>query len=512
MKKTLSDKNLNVKEKFQHPEISICKDNIFNMTNIHFRKTKIICTLGPQSSTVEVIGKLLDAGMNIARLNFSHGDHKYHRNIIKNLREALKKRPKIHCGIMLDTRGPEIRTGYFEDNIKEINILKGQELELTIDYSFKGNEKKISISYPKVLDVEIGQEILFCDGNLTGVVVKKTESSLIVKLNNDFILGECKNIFLPKVKIDLPTLSESDEEDLIEFGLKEGIDFVAASFIRKSEDIEYIRDVLGPKGSHIKIISKIENYEGLENYEEILQSSDGIMVARGDLGMELPIQKVFIAQKYLIERANKAGKPVITARQMLESMMKNGRPSRPEASDVANAVLDGSDALMLSGETANGLFPVEACEVMSKICVEAESCINYNNLFYLITHSIPKPLSIEESMCISAVQGANDSGAEMIVVITESGDIARLIAKYRPKQNIIALCMSSAVQRQLSLSRGIIPFKIPAFIDSNNLISNAISYAVEDGYLKKGDKIVCLTGMNENMPENANILKIMTVN
>ncbi len=497
--------------KSQHPEVKISKHNIFDFSETSNRKTKIVCTLGPSSKHVDDIVKLLDAGMNIARLNFSHGDHSYHRELVKNLREALKLRPKLHCAVMLDTRGPEIRTGYFAEKGKELDLKKGQDLELTVDYSFLGDNKKIAVSYPKILDIPVGQIVLMCDGNLSAVVKEIKQDSIIITLKNDYSLGECKNVFLPKVKIDLPTLDEQDEEDLINFGLKEGIDFVAASFVRKAEDVEYVRDVLGPKGAHIKIISKIENYEGLENYESILNVTDGVMVARGDLGMELPIEKVFIAQKYMIEQANKAGKPIITARQMLESMIKNNRPTRAESSDVANAVFDGSDALMLSGETANGMYPVECCEIMSKICVEAEACINYDNLFYLITHSIPKPLRTEEAMCVSAVQGANDTKAELIVVITESGEIARLLAKYRPKQTILALCMSSAVVRQLSVSRGVHPLKIPAFLDSNNLISNAINHAMETGHLKTGDRIVCLTGMNENNPEHANIIKIMTV-
>ena len=229
-----------------------------------------------------------------------------------------------------------------------------------------------------------------------------------MRILNDAVLGERKNMNLPGIIVKLPTLTEQDEDDLVNFGLKENVDMIAASFVRKASDVNYIRDVLGPKGSHIKIISKIENHEGLENYDEILDASDGIMVARGDLGMEIPVEKVFIAQKYMIDRANLVGKPIITATQMLESMIKNPRPTRAEATDVANAVLDGTDCVMLSGETAGGAFPVEAVTIMAKLCVEAEQCINYENVFDLTCRFIPKPLSIHEALCCSAVKTAND--------------------------------------------------------------------------------------------------------
>ena len=234
------------------------------------------------------------------------------------------------------------------------------------------------------------------------------KQSIRVKVLNDAVLGEKKNMNLPGIIVKLPTLTEQDEDDLVNFGLKENVDMIAASFVRKAIDVEYIKDILGPKGAHIKVISKIENCEGLENYDEILEASDGIMVARGDLGMEIPVEKVFIAQKYMIDRANIAGKPVITATQMLESMIKNPRPTRAEATDVANAVLDGSDCVMLSGETAGGSFPLEAVTIMAKLCVEAEQCINYENVFSLICKDTRKPLNIYEAVCCSAVKTAED--------------------------------------------------------------------------------------------------------
>ena len=240
------------------------------------------------------------------------------------------------------------------------------------------------------------------------VIIIFIKTSIKVRVLNDAVLGEKKNMNLPGIIVKLPTLTEQDEDDLINFGLKENVDMIAASFVRKASDVNFIKDVLGPKGAHIKIISKIENSEGLDNYDEILEASDGIMVARGDLGMEIPVEKVFIAQKYMIDRANFAGKPVITATQMLESMIKNPRPTRAEATDVANAVLDGTDCVMLSGETAGGAFPVQAVMIMAKLCVEAEECLNYENMFNMICKEIPKPLAIHEAVCCAAVKTAED--------------------------------------------------------------------------------------------------------
>lgn len=413
---------------------------------------------------------------------------------------------------MLDTKGPEIRTGKLE-NGKSIDLVKDQILEITTDYNFKGTVERIACSYENLpRSVKIGSTILMADGNLVCKVTEIVNDTLIrVQVFNASSLGEKKNMNLPGVIVDLPVLAEKDEDDLINFGLKEGIDMVAASFIRKAENVHYIRDVLGPRGAHIKIISKIENHEGVHNYEEILEATDGIMVARGDLGMEIPVEKVFIAQKYMIDKANLAGKPVITATQMFESMIKNPRPTRAEATDVANAVLDGTDCVMLSGETANGAYPVNAVEIMSKLCVEAELCINYENVFNLITKYTNRPVSTNEAVCSAAVKTSVDVNATLIIVITETGGTARLVAKYRPTQPILALCMSASVIRQLNITRGVFCLKIPSYLGSDNLINDAMKYALEAGYCKKGDNVVCLMGQNEETPESVNIMKIQTV-
>ena len=310
--------------------------------------------------------------MNIARLNFSHGDHETHGKCIENLNKALASRPGKNVAVMLDTKGPEIRTGLLEDG-KAIELIKDSIIKVTTDYTFKGNANAISCSYASLTtSVQVGSMMLVADGSLTLEVTEIGADFVMARCLNGCKLGEKKNMNLPGVNVDLPTLTPKDEEDLVKFGLKHKVDFIAASFVRKASDIDYIRKVLGPEGDRIMIISKIENQEGLHNYDAILEKTDGIMVARGDLGMEIPPEKVFIAQKWMIEKANIAGKPVHTATQMLESMINAPRPTRAEASDVANAVLDGTDCVMLSGESANGAYPVNAVTIMCKCSIEAE--------------------------------------------------------------------------------------------------------------------------------------------
>jgi len=333
----------------------------------------------------------------------------------------------------------------------------------------------------------------------------------LVRVMNNAKLGEKKNMNIPGAIIDLPTLTEKDEEDLVDFGLKQGVDMIAASFVRKAEDIEYIKDVLGPRGSHIQIIAKIENHEGLYNYEAILKAADGIMVARGDLGMELPPEKVFLAQKWMIDLANLAAKPVITATQMLESMIKNPRPTRAEASDVANAVLDGSDCVMLSGETASGDYPIQAVEIMAKICVEAEKCIDYKRLYSDIRKSTPTPLSTKEAIASAAAKTAVDLNVDLVIVISETGSIARLVAKYRPIQPVLVCSINNYVIKQLNITRGTIGFKIPSFQGTDNLLLTIIRVAKERKLCNVGNKVVCIHGLNEEQPEESNILKILDI-
>lgn len=284
-------------------------------------------------------------------------------------------------------------------------------------------------------------------------------------------LGEKKNMNLPGAIVDLPTLTERDEDDIVEFGIKQNVDMIAVSFVRKASDIEYVRDVLGPKGAHIKIISKIENHEGLHNYDEILAASDGIMVARGDLGMEIPPEKVFIAQKWMIEKANIAAKPVVTATQMLESMTKAPRPTRAEASDVANAVLDGTDCVMLSGETAGGEYPLNSVTIMAKICTEAEKTINYRRLYNDIKSYTPTPVGTTEAVASAVCCAVLDQkDITLIIVLTDSGKLARLVAKYRPEIKILACSINGHAVRQMNTMRGVVGFKIPTFQGTDNVI------------------------------------------
>lgn len=453
---------------------------------------------------------MLDAGMNVARLNFSHGDHVSHGASLDNLRVALKQRPDATCAVLLDTKGPEIRTGNLKD--KKVTFVSGQSLKICTDYEFLGDTEQIACSYKDLMTtVKIGSTIFIADGSLTCTVTAIESDHIVVRCENGVTLGEKKNMNLPGAVVTLPTLTEKDEDDLIDFGIEQNVDFVAASFVRKASDVEYIRDVLGPKGSNIKIISKIENQEGLNNYDEILAASDGIMVARGDLGMEIPPEKVFIAQKWMIEKANLVAKPVVTATQMLESMISAPRPTRAEASDVANAVLDGSDCVMLSGECANGSYPIHAVTIMAKCCVEAEACIQYRRVFNDIKALTPIPIQTAEAVASACCSAALDLPIGLIIVLTDSGKLARLVSKYRPKQKILACSINASVVRQLNTTRGCLGFKIPTFQGTENVIQFVISEARKMGLTEGGNQVAVIHGTNEDTPDESNIFKILDI-
>jgi len=477
------------------------------------RKTKIICTMGPKCWDIPVLLEMIDAGMNVARLNFSHGDHETHGKTVANIREACKQRPSKQVAILLDTKGPEIRTGFLT-NGDSVQLVAGQELRLTTDYSFKGDEKKIAVSYEKLpASVKPGNVILCADGNLSLEVKSVTDSEVVTEVMNPYKLGERKNMNLPGVKVELPVLQEKDVNDLLKFGVPQGVDFVAASFVQSKEDVEFIRKTLGLRGRNIKIISKIENEEGLKNFDEILESSDGIMVARGDLGMEIPPEKVFLAQKMMISKCNVQGKPVVTATQMLESMGVNPRPTRAEASDVANAVLDGTDCVMLSGETAGGAFPIKAVTIMRRICEEAESVIDYGHL-YLSQRSLvlaQGSMNTVEAVCSSAVTAAIDTTCPLIVALTESGFTARMIAKYRPPQPILAVTASEATSRQMQVIRGVTTMLTASFQGTESVLRKALDMAKDMGLVKTGDMVVAVHGQMEECPGATNLLKVVTV-
>jgi len=484
--------------------------NIFESIDVTKRRTKIICTLGPSCWDVDMLVKMIDAGMNVARLNFSHGDHKSHGQSVLNLREALKQRPDKTVAIMLDTKGPEIRTGLLKD--KTVELVAGQDLEIVTDPNIEGDNTRISCTYRQLpTTVSVGSTIYIADGSLTCEVTEILENSVKVKVMNNAKIGEKKNMNLPGAIVDLPTLTEKDQADIVEFGLNRGIDMIAASFVRSAQCIETIRDTLGQRGAHVKIIAKIENQQGLNNYDEIVCAADGIMVARGDLGMEIPPEKVFIAQKWMIEKANIAAKPVVTATQMLESMINAPRPTRAEASDVANAVLDGTDAVMLSGESANGDYPIHAVTIMSRTCTEAERCIDYKTTFSDIKMYSPAPLGTAEAMAAASVQTVLDLNLDLVIVVTDTGSMARLVSKYRPPVPILACSMDEKIIKQLQCVRGVWGYRIDSYQGSDNVIQMVVRVAKENHMIKAGDKIVCIHGHKEDTPDESDVMKIIDV-
>lgn len=475
------------------------------------RRTKIVCTMGPSCWDVDKLVEMIDAGMNVARLNFSHGDHETHARTVARLREAMKRRPGAKVAILLDTKGPEIRTGLLKDG-QSISLVAGQSLKIVTDYSFVGDSTTIPCSYKQLpTSVRQGGHILMADGTVTLEVTEILEDGVITKVLNSAVLGERKNMNLPNVKVDLPVCGEREKHDILEFGIPQGCDFIAASFTQTADDIRQIRTVLGERGRCIKIIPKIENVEGILNFDEILAEADGVMIARGDMGMEIPPEKVFLAQKMMIAKCNIAGKPVITATQMLESMVKNPRPTRAEVADVANAVLDGTDCVMLSGETAGGAFPIEAVRVMAKVCLEAESCIDYPALFKAIYGAVPRPVSVQEAVCCAAVETAEDIKASVIVALTETGLTAHLIAKYRPFQKILALSASESTLRHLQVHRGLFTMQVPTFQGTDNVIKSALIEARQMGLVEAGDTVVAVHGIREDVPGGTNLMKVLVV-
>jgi len=475
------------------------------------RKCKIICTMGPSCWDVDTLVKLIDCGMNICRLNFSHGDHEVHGGTVQKIREAAKQRPDKPVGILLDTKGPEIRTGFFKPEVGDkIDLVQGNKLKLVIDYSYKGDSTCIAVSYDKLCtSVKAGNTILCADGSLSLKVLSVGTDHVMTEIMNSVKLGERKNCNLPGVKVDLPVLQQKDIDDLVKFGIPQAVDFVAASFVQSADDVKLIRSTLGPRGRNIKIISKIENEEGLKNIDAIIDASDAIMVARGDLGMEIPPENVFLAQKMMIAKCNRKGKPVVTATQMLESMVKAPRPTRAEASDVANAVLDGTDVVMLSGETAAGDFPLNAVTIMRRVCEQAEEFIDYESLYAKVTASVAT--DAVEALCAAAVKAAIDAKATLIVALTETGSTARMLAKYRPEAPILAITASESTARQMLLLRGVVSMPTASFVGTDSVIQKALAEAKKRGIAKTGDVAVCVHGTKEECPGHTNLLKMVAV-
>lgn len=462
------------------------------------KKTKIICTIGPKTESEKMILSLIYQGMNVMRLNFSHGNHKEHEKRIENLRNVLKK-TDLQVAVLLDTKGPEIRTTLLQNN--EVFLKKNQKFILTTNQSIIGNNNIVGVNYNNIVnDLKIGKLILIDDGAISMVVSKIEKDNVICKVLNSGFLGNNKSINLPDTLTNLPSLDKKDKIDLL-WGCYKKVDFIAASFVRNSTDIINIRDYLNQnKGHNIKIIAKIENQEGLNNFNDILDVSDGIMIARGDLGVEIPIEEVIIAQKMIIKKCNEMHKIVITATHMLESMIKNPRPTRAEAGDVANAIIDGTDAVMLSGESAKGSYPIEAVNIMSKICYRTEKIkIHKNNKFLL------KQNNLLDSICKNTVEIAEAIQASLIIVITKKGKIARMMRKYNPNSFILALTKNYHTAQELILSKGIVSFLIKKDIQNlNNFYDFATKIAIEKNLIKLGDYFV-IVNFNNFLDKSINI-------
>jgi len=470
------------------------------------KKTKIICTIGPTSENEEILEKLMRSGMNAARLNFSHGDYEEHGKRIDKIKKLMKKVGKP-IAIMLDTKGPEIRTGDFKEG--KVNLNEGQAFVFTTR-NVIGDETMCSISYSGLpRDLNPGDRILVDDG-LVGFRVDKIEKGdIYCTVLNSGTIGNRKGVNVPGVDINLPALTEKDIED-IKFGIEAGVDIVAASFVRKPSDVIAIRRVLENNGGgDILLISKIESRQGVDNIDEIIKLSDGIMVARGDLGVEIPVEEVPLVQKMIIDKCNRAGKPVITATQMLDSMIRNPRPTRAEASDVANAIFDGTDCIMLSGETANGKYPVEALETMARIAERTEESLDYGEI--LEKRKLAKAETIPDAISYSACTTAAELGASAIITATQSGHTARMVSKYRPKSPIIAVTLHEKVARELSISFGVYPIVAEKMESSDEVIEMSIKKALESGYVRKGELVIIVAGIPIGYKGTTNMIKVHIV-
>ena len=468
------------------------------------KKTKIVCTIGPKSEHKEMLEKLVAAGMNVMRLNFSHGNYEEHGARIDTIREIMAETGN-QVAVLLDTKGPEIRTIKLE-NGDDVMLDAGQDFTITTDKAVVGNKEKVAVTYEGLTnDLKAGDTILLDDG-LVGLTVKEVSGNEVkCVVNNSGELGENKGVNLPGVSVNLPALAEKDIADL-KFGCQVGVDYVAASFIRKASDVKEVRSILDENGGkNIKIISKIENQEGVDNFDEILELSDGIMVARGDLGVEIPVEEVPFAQKMMIEKCNEAGKMVITATQMLDSMIKNPRPTRAEAGDVANAILDGTDAVMLSGESAKGKYPVEAVKTMAKICEKTDSVMMYMPMDF------EGPTTITEAVAKGTVEASENLGAKLIVVATETGRAARSIRKYFPTAQILAITNNEQTARQLMLSKGVYTAVEKDALTVEEFTAVAEKLAVEKGFAQTGDVVVISFGEGIFKPGTTNSFKVSVI-
>lgn len=470
------------------------------------RKTKIVCTLGPSTSTEEKMKGLILAGMNVARFNFSHGDHAQHKKNLEMLRNICSELD-IPVASLLDTKGPEIRLGLFAGGSAQLKT--GDVFTLTTE-EIEGTAERASISYANLPnDISVGTTILLDDGLIELKVTDIAGCEIICKVLNGGKISDRKGVNVPDVSLSMPYISQKDRDDIL-FGIEQGFDFIAASFCRSADDILEIRKIMDSKKCDtIRLIAKIENSEGVNNIDEILKVSDGVMIARGDMGVEIPLEEVPVLQKKLIKKAYNAGKQVITATQMLDSMMKNPRPTRAEATDVANAIYDGTSAIMLSGETAAGEYPIEAVRTMAKIARRAEQDINYKARFFNRTFDTRSDVTnaISHATCTTA----HDLGASAIITVTKSGLTARMISKYRPEVPIIGCTPIPQVCRQMNMSWGVTPLMIDEQATTDELFDSAVEAAQKAGIVKSGDIVVITAGVPLGISGTTNLLKVHVV-
>lgn len=473
------------------------------------KKTKIVCTIGPASENVEQLTELMNSGMNVARLNFSHGDFEEHGARINSIREAAKQTGNT-VAILLDTKGPEIRTGKLKEG--EIHLEKGSEINVSMDEELEGDENRFAVTYPGLIDdVHVGGKILLDDGlvELEVLEILKEQNEIRTRILNSGPLKNKKGVNVPNVSVSLPGITDKDAADII-FGIEQGVDFIAASFVRRASDVLEIRELLEKHdANHIQIIPKIENQEGVDNIKEILEVSDGLMVARGDLGVEIPAEEVPLVQKELIRQCNTAGKPVITATQMLDSMQRNPRPTRAEASDVANAIFDGTDAIMLSGETAAGSYPVEAVTTMNNIALRAESAIDHQMILSNLSRT--SDMTITDAISQSVTHTAMNLDVAAILTPTESGYTAKMISKYRPKAPLVAVTSDERVQRMLSLVWGVHAVLGDRSESTDDMLTKAIDNGLKTGAFNRGDRVIITAGVPVGESGTTNLMKVHVV-
>ncbi|HWL25313.1 MAG TPA: pyruvate kinase [Ureibacillus sp.] len=472
------------------------------------RKTKIVCTIGPASESPEVLEQLILAGMNVARLNFSHGSHEEHAVRIATIRDVAAKLDKT-IGILLDTKGPEIRTHNMKNG--EVHLVSGQVIDISME-EVEGNESVFSVTYSQLIeDVNQNDTILLDDGLIAlRVLATDTEKGLIHTIvENAGVLKNKKGVNVPGVSIKLPGITEKDAQDIL-FGIEQGIDFIAASFVRTAKDVLEIRELLEQNGgSHIQIIPKIENQQGVDNIDEIIEVSDGLMVARGDLGVEIPAEEVPLVQKTLIKKCNQVGKPVITATQMLDSMQRNPRPTRAEASDVANAIIDGTDAIMLSGETAAGLYPVESVKTMNRIAEHTENSLDYRSI--VSTRSREKGTTMTEALSQAVSYTSINLGVKAVLAPTSSGTTAKMIAKYRPGVPIIAITNERTTAQKLTLVWGVSPIVTPKVTTTDEILELSVDEALKHKYVDHGDVVVITAGVPVGEAGTTNLMKVHVI-